>query len=135
MTHGVFILPFQVRYKTDCEELYGRILDNHNIVSSVKEISQTKTEETWKHLYPDEPYDLDPARAHSDNNPKQILKSEKCSNYDLVSAVKRQSPFFYQVGKKIQTFYLSKAQAEQLRDSVCENLQTLISLIILFDYI
>lgn len=119
MTHEVVILSFQIRYKTDCKELYGRILDNHNIVSSVKGISQMETEETWKHLYPNEPYDLDSARALSDNNPAQILKSEKYSNYDLVSAVKRQSPFFYQVSKRIQTFHLSKVRAEQLRNSVC----------------
>lgn len=107
MTHGVVILPFQIRYKTDCEQLYGRILDNHNIVSSVKGITQMETEETWKHLYPNEPYDLDSTRTLSDNDPAQILKSEKCSNYDLVSAVKRQSPFFYQVSKMTQTLHLS----------------------------
>lgn len=97
------LLSLQIRYKTDCEELYGRILDNHNVVSSVKVISQMETEEIWKHLYPNEPYDLDSARAVSDNNPAQILKSEKGSTYDLVSAVKRQSPFFYQVSKRIHT--------------------------------
>ncbi|MCD9645479.1 hypothetical protein HAX54_034440 [Datura stramonium] len=102
-----------VRYKTDCEQLYGRILDNHNIVSSVKGISKMETEETWKHFYPNEPYDLDSARALSDNNPAQILKSEKCSNYDLVSAVKRQSPFFYQVSRPHMTseIYLKGAVA------------------------
>ncbi|XP_015065966.1 glycine-rich domain-containing protein 1 [Solanum pennellii] len=102
-----------IRYKTDCEELYGRILDNHNVVSSVKGISQMETEETWKHLYPNEPYDLDSARAVSDNNPAQILKSEKCSTYDLVSAVKRQSPFFYQVSRPHMTseVYLEGAVA------------------------
>ncbi|OIT19738.1 PREDICTED: glycine-rich domain-containing protein 2-like isoform X1 [Nicotiana attenuata] len=87
-----------VRYKTDCEQLYGRLLDNHNIVSSLKGISERETEEIWKHLYPNEPYDLS-ARALSDNVPVQVLECEKCSNYDLVSAVKRQSPFFYQVSR------------------------------------
>lgn len=102
-----------IRYKTDCEQLYGRILDNHNIVSSVKGISQMETEKTWKHLYPNEPYDLDSARTLSDNNPAQILKSEKCSDYDLVSAVKRQSPFFYQVSRPHMTseVYLEGAVA------------------------
>ncbi|CAN4083108.1 unnamed protein product [Withania somnifera] len=98
-----------IRYKTDCEQLYGRILDNHNIVSSIKGISQMETEETWKHLYPNEPYDLDIARAFSDNNPK----CENGSDYDLVSAVKRQSPFFYQVSRPHMTseVYLEGAVA------------------------
>ncbi|XP_059293434.1 glycine-rich domain-containing protein 2-like [Lycium ferocissimum] len=102
-----------VRYKTDCEQLYGRILDNHNIVSSLKGISKMETEETWKNLYPNEPYDLDSARALSDKNPAQILESENCSNYDLVSAVKRQSPFFYQVSRPHMTneVYLEGAVA------------------------
>lgn len=97
------ILPFQVRYKTDCEQLYGRLLDNHNVVSSLKGISEMETEVIWKRLYPNEPYDLESERALSDNIPVQILESEKCSNYDLVSAVKRQSPFFYQVSKRMLT--------------------------------
>ncbi|CAN4079865.1 unnamed protein product [Withania somnifera] len=102
-----------IRYKTDCEQLYGRILDNHNIVSSVKGISQMETEETWKHLYPNEPYELDLVRALSDNNPAQILKCENCSDYDLVSAVKRQSPFFHQVSRPHMTgeVYLEGAVA------------------------
>ncbi|KAK4367906.1 hypothetical protein RND71_011698 [Anisodus tanguticus] len=102
-----------VRYKTDCEQLYGRILDNHNVVSSVKGMSKMETKETWKQLYPNEPYDLDSARALSDNNIAQILESEKCSNYDLVSAVKRQSPFFYQVSRPhmINEVYLEGAVA------------------------
>ncbi|KAJ8544844.1 hypothetical protein K7X08_017427 [Anisodus acutangulus] len=88
-----------VRYKTDCEKLYGRIVDNHDVVSSVNEKSKQDTEELWKHLYPNEPYDLDSARALSEDVYAKPVQAEKDSDYDLVSAVKRQSPFFYQVSR------------------------------------
>lgn len=92
-----FCLLFQVRYKADCEKLYGRILDNHDVVSSLNAKSKQESEELWKRLYPNETYDLDSARALSEDVHAQPLQAEKCSDYDLVSAVKRQSPFFYQV--------------------------------------
>ncbi|CAN4090556.1 unnamed protein product [Withania somnifera] len=88
-----------VRYKTDCEKLYGRILDNHDVVSSLNAKSKKVCEELWKHLYPNEPYDLDAARALSEDVHAKTLQAEKYSDYDLVSAVKRQSPFFYQVSR------------------------------------
>ncbi|XP_019173075.1 PREDICTED: glycine-rich domain-containing protein 2 isoform X2 [Ipomoea nil] len=87
-----------VRYKSDCEQLYGAILGNHNVVSSVKGASKEETEQVWKQLYPTEPYELDLARALSDE-PAKRFEHTKCSDYDLVSAVKRQSPFFYQVSR------------------------------------
>lgn len=90
----------QVRYKSDCEQLYGAILGNHNVVSSIKGASKGETELVWKQLYPTEPYDLDLARALSDE-PAKSFEYTKRSDYDLVSAVKRQSPFFYQVTTKI----------------------------------
>ncbi|KAK4360589.1 hypothetical protein RND71_019541 [Anisodus tanguticus] len=99
-----------VRYKTDCEKLYGRILDNYDVVSSVNAKSKQDTEELWKLLYPNEPYDLDSARALSEVHAKPV-QAEKCSDYDLVSAVKRQSPFFYQVSKRmLRLLFLSIAQ-------------------------
>ncbi|KAK4477409.1 hypothetical protein RD792_016630 [Penstemon davidsonii] len=86
-----------VRYKSDCEEFYGRILDNQNVVSSMKGTSRMATEEIWKTLYPDEPFELDSASALEDNIvPKAV---EKCTTYDLISAVQRQSPFLYQVSR------------------------------------
>ncbi|KAF3682726.1 putative transcription factor bHLH93-like [Capsicum annuum] len=88
-----------VRYKADCEKLYGRILDNHDVVSSLNAKSKQESEELWKRLYPNETYDLDSARALSEDVHAQPLQAEKCSDYDLVSAVKRQSPFFYQVSR------------------------------------
>ncbi|CAA7019781.1 unnamed protein product [Microthlaspi erraticum] len=88
-----------VRYKTDCEQLYGRVLDNASVVSSVNGNSKLKTEALWKTLYPEEPYDLDVSERSS--------ALENCTKYDLVSAVKRQSPFYYQVSRshvKNETF-------------------------------
>uniref|UniRef100_A0A2P2LCG4 Glycine-rich domain-containing protein 1 n=1 Tax=Rhizophora mucronata TaxID=61149 RepID=A0A2P2LCG4_RHIMU len=84
-----------VRYKSDCEELYGRVLDNVNVVSSIKGTCRRQTVELWNRFYPEEPYDFD-FRASSHDTSVEL---EKCTIYDLVSAVKRQSPFFYQVSK------------------------------------
>ncbi|XP_010432017.1 PREDICTED: glycine-rich domain-containing protein 2-like [Camelina sativa] len=86
-----------VRYKTDCEQFYGRVLDNSGVVSSVNGNSKSKTETLWKRLYPTEPYDLDLDKAISE--PEDVSSLEKCTNYDLVSAVKRQCPFYYQVSR------------------------------------
>lgn len=86
-----------MRYKTDCEDLFGRILDNSNVVSSVKGICGKQTQEIWNKLYPDEPYEFDLTRALSATTNEKLLANEKCTKYDLVSAVKRQSPFYYQV--------------------------------------
>lgn len=87
----------QVQYKTDCEELYGKILDNSNVVSSVQGSCNNKTEEIWNRLYQEEPYNLNLQNALSVDMSERISTLDKCTKYDLVSAVKRQSPFFYQV--------------------------------------
>ncbi|KAL2939085.1 Glycine-rich domain-containing protein 2 [Bienertia sinuspersici] len=87
-----------VRYKSDCEKLFGRILDNHNIVSSVQGTSRSKTEEVWKTMYPEEPYELDHNRDFPDVSQKNV-QSENFISYDLASAVKRQVSFFYQVSR------------------------------------
>lgn len=87
----------QVRYKTDCEELYGRVLDNFGVVSTVERICGRQTEEIWNNLYPDEPYNVDLVNLLPEDISKRISKLEKYTKYDLISAAKRQSPFFYQV--------------------------------------
>ncbi|KAB5524480.1 hypothetical protein DKX38_022229 [Salix brachista] len=87
-------INFQLRYKSDCVELYGKILDYSDVVSSVKGVCKKQTEEIWNRFYPDERYDFDLAFSEAVN--EKISTLEKCTNYDLVSAVKRQSPFFYQ---------------------------------------
>ncbi|MCD9558676.1 hypothetical protein HAX54_016208 [Datura stramonium] len=76
----------------------GRILDNHD-VASLNAKSKQVSEELWKQLYANEPYELDSARALSEDVHAKPIQAEKCSDYDLVSAVKRQSPFFYQVSR------------------------------------
>ncbi|XVE83016.1 hypothetical protein DITRI_Ditri16bG0052600 [Diplodiscus trichospermus] len=88
-----------VRYKSDCEELYGRILDNSHVVSSIEGTCKRQTEEIWNRLYPDEPYDFDLIKESSENASETFSELEKHSKYDLISAVKRQSPFFYQVSR------------------------------------
>ncbi|KAL2926198.1 Glycine-rich domain-containing protein 2 [Bienertia sinuspersici] len=87
-----------VRYKSDCEKLFGKILGNHNIISSVQGTSRSKTEEIWNTMYPEEPYELDHNRDFPDVSQKNV-QSEKFTSYDLTSAVKRQVSFFYQVSR------------------------------------
>ncbi|KAL2938938.1 Glycine-rich domain-containing protein 2 [Bienertia sinuspersici] len=87
-----------VRYKSDCEKLFGRILGNHNIVSSVQGTPRSKTEEIWSTMYPEEPYELDHNRDFPDVSQKNV-QSENFTSYDLASAVKRQVSFFYQVSR------------------------------------
>ncbi|XP_058186107.1 glycine-rich domain-containing protein 1-like isoform X2 [Rhododendron vialii] len=111
-----------VRYKSDCVELYGRILDNHNVVSSIQGSSKRETEQTWNELYPNEPYDFPKKKQRSckieseqtwnklyPNEPydfdlpsgffEKVSGDGKYTQYDLLSAVQRQVPFFYQVSR------------------------------------
>ncbi|KAG5528146.1 hypothetical protein RHGRI_028924 [Rhododendron griersonianum] len=111
-----------VRYKSDCVELYGRILDNHNVVSSIQGSSKRETEQTWNELYPNEPYDFPMKKQRSfkieseqtwnklyPNEPydfdlpsgffEKVSGDGKYTQYDLLSAVQRQVPFFYQVSR------------------------------------
>ncbi|CAN8288534.1 unnamed protein product [Cochlearia groenlandica] len=86
-----------VRYRSDCEQLYGKILDNYGTVSSTNESGSFKseTENLWKILYPMEPYNIDFDKAIW--KPKDISSLEKWVTYDLVAAVKRQSSFYSRV--------------------------------------
>ncbi|KVH92374.1 Protein of unknown function DUF1399, partial [Cynara cardunculus var. scolymus] len=86
-----------VRYKSDCEEFYGRILDNCNVVSSVQGISSRDTEEIWSKLYPNEPYDFDLARPSSSEFSETVYGTQSFSKYNFILAIERQSPFFYQL--------------------------------------
>ncbi|CAN6584281.1 unnamed protein product [Malus baccata var. baccata] len=88
-----------VRYVTDCANLYGRILVNHNIVSSVQGTCKKKTEEIWIKLYPEEPYELDMSSCLSHGSAKNYYATSESTKYNLVSAVRRQIPFFYQVSR------------------------------------
>ncbi|XAR51451.1 hypothetical protein NMG60_11006083 [Bertholletia excelsa] len=80
-----------VRYKYDCEEFYGRLLDCHNVVSSIHGTSKRETEQIWNELYPNEPYDFDLTGDFFEKIPPG---DGKYTRYDLLSAVQRQIPFF-----------------------------------------
>ncbi|GAB4848832.1 hypothetical protein Ancab_003626 [Ancistrocladus abbreviatus] len=88
-----------VQYKSDCEKLFGRVLDNCNAVSSVQGTSKKQTEEIWNTMYLEEPYDLDLTRAVLEDISQKNFQGQNFTKYDLVSAVARQSPFFYQVSR------------------------------------
>ncbi|XP_057784320.1 glycine-rich domain-containing protein 1-like [Salvia miltiorrhiza] len=87
-----------IRYKKDCEEFYGRIIDNKNVISSVEGTSKKQTEDVWKTLFPGEPFELD-LELQQENISGQGVVEEKFTKYDLVSAVQRQTPFFHQVSQ------------------------------------
>ena len=87
---------FQVQYIRDCKKVYGRILNNNNVESSTQTKSTLQSEKIWKELYPEEPFELVFTRTSDvamDVNPG----AAEDITYDLVSAVKRQSSFYYQV--------------------------------------
>lgn len=88
-----------VRYKSDCEEIYGKILDNYNVVSSIQETSRKETEETWNKLYPNQPYEFNISLASSSQFSETLYETQKFSKYDFILAVERQTPFFYQVSR------------------------------------
>lgn len=94
-----------MRYKSDCEEFYGRILDNCNVASSVEDISRNETEEIWNTMYPDEPYDIN--LTLSNKFSKNVDGSGNYTKYNLISAIKRQIPFFYQVTSKPKVYILT----------------------------
>lgn len=55
-----------------------------------------------------EPYDLDLNKAVSKPEDTSVLE-KRTTTYDLVSAVKRQCPFYYQVKKKnVMVAFLAK---------------------------
>ncbi|KAH7567611.1 hypothetical protein ACOSP7_010395 [Xanthoceras sorbifolium] len=88
-----------VRYKADCEEFYGKILGGQDVVSSVQGVSKNQTAEIWKVMYTNEPYELDMSTHFSDKVAKHASGTPETTKYDLHSAVKRQSSFFYQVSR------------------------------------
>lgn len=70
-------------------------------MSSLRGACKRQTEEIWNRLYPNEAYDFDFTKALSENASETLSGLEKHTEYDLVSAVKRQSPFFYQVSPRM----------------------------------
>ncbi|RRT69844.1 hypothetical protein B296_00011831 [Ensete ventricosum] len=93
-----------VQYKKDCEETFGRILNNHNVKSSLQGNSKHETTEKWSRLYPEEPFELDCSSTFSEEILDKYPGAASSISYDLVSAVKRQSSFCYQVAKPLLPF-------------------------------
>ncbi|KAJ0547139.1 putative Glycine-rich domain-containing protein [Helianthus annuus] len=88
-----------VRYMSDCKELFGIILDPCGVViSSVEGSCKKETEALWNAMYPEEPYVLDFDDCFP-NDTQNRLASSLSTKYDLVSAVERQSSFYYQVSR------------------------------------
>lgn len=86
-----------VQYIRDCKKVYGRILNNDNVESSTRTKSTVQSEKVWKELYPEEPFQLE-FTSSSDTAMDVNPEAADDITYDLVSAVKRQSSFYYQVG-------------------------------------
>ncbi|GFY96048.1 hypothetical protein Acr_11g0003540 [Actinidia rufa] len=87
-----------VQYKMDCLGLYGRILDNQHVVSSVCGTSKQQTENLWNKVYPNEPFEFSVC-GYVKTVAENKVEASKSTCYDLVSAVKRQSSFYYQVSR------------------------------------
>ncbi|KAL9241671.1 hypothetical protein vseg_015754 [Gypsophila vaccaria] len=98
-----------LRYKSDCEKIFGKILSNRNTMSTAEATSKSATEEIWNKMYHGEPYELDMNRPFSGFE----LKNQKFTGYDLVAAVKRQISFTYQISRPYVTddLYLQEAVA------------------------
>lgn len=93
-----------MQYKKDCERVFGRILTNRHVKSSVEGPCPREAAEIWRKSYPDEPFEIDYMTPLSSGDNEEPSSSElETINYDLVSAVKRQSSFYYQVAQIIVT--------------------------------
>ena len=87
---------FQTQYIKDCKRLYGRILGTNNDKSSIQAKSNDQAEKVWTELYPGEPFELE-YTSPSDDSVYVDDGTAGGISYDLISAVRRQSSFVYQV--------------------------------------
>jgi len=101
----VILHIFQVQYIRDCKKVYGRILNNDNVESSIGAKSKIQSEKVWKELYPEEPFELEYTGSPETTMDVNSGAIEGIS-YDLISAVKRQSSFYYQVFKQPLLHYM-----------------------------
>lgn len=83
----------------DCERVYGRILDNKNVESSVRAESKDLSRNIWTEFYPEEPFELDYSTISSQKCVDVNFGAAGAITYDLVAAVQRQTSFYYQVGR------------------------------------
>ncbi|KAL2903898.1 Glycine-rich domain-containing protein 2 [Bienertia sinuspersici] len=89
-----------IRYKTECENRYGRVLDNHNIILSTQGTSRSKTKEIWNTIFSKNPMNFTIIE-----NFQLSRKSDEgaiFTGYDLVSAVGRQDYSYYKRKKNIK---------------------------------
>ena len=101
----VMLHIFQVQYIRDCKKVYGRILNNDNVESSIRAKSKIQSEKVWKALYPEEPFELEYTGSPETTMDVNSGATEGIF-YDLISAVKRQSSFCYQVFKQPLLHYM-----------------------------
>jgi hypothetical protein len=101
----VILHIFQVQYIRDCKKIYGRILNNDNVESSIGTKSKIQSEKVWKELYHEEPFELEYTSSSETTMDVNPGATEGIS-YDLISAVKRQSSFYYQVFKQPLLHYM-----------------------------
>ncbi|VAH55351.1 unnamed protein product [Triticum turgidum subsp. durum] len=73
------------------------MLDSKNVRSSIHAKSKDQSEKVWTELYPGEPFELE-YTSPSDDSVYVDDGTAGGISYDLISAVKRQSTFVYQVG-------------------------------------
>ena len=60
----------------DCERVYGRILDNKNVESSVRAEPKELSRKIWTEFYPEEPFELDCS----------TISSQKCVDVNFGAA-------------------------------------------------
>ncbi|XP_074295152.1 glycine-rich domain-containing protein 1-like [Silene latifolia] len=101
-----------VRYKFDCEKLFGRLLTNHKVMSSIQATSNSTSVEIWNKLYPEEPYEFELERPFSGDTLQKNSQTEKFTSYDLIAAVKRQTGFTYQACRPHMSDELFLKEAE-----------------------
>ncbi|KAG6394310.1 hypothetical protein SASPL_144894 [Salvia splendens] len=84
-----------VRYKKDCEEFYGRILDNKNVISSVEGTSRKQTEDAWKILFPGEPFELDLELQQESISGQGVSQCHMNDTHYIIGAVARYKGFLH----------------------------------------
>ncbi|PKI40394.1 glycine-rich domain-containing protein 2-like [Punica granatum] len=90
-----------MQYKMDCEEIFGKNLDNLNVLSTTKAACTKQAESIWNDMYPTEPYYVQLNCHSSMSNVGTNVGAQRSTNYDLAAAVKRQRSFFHKVSKYI----------------------------------
>ncbi|PKA52337.1 Nodulation-signaling pathway 1 protein [Apostasia shenzhenica] len=90
-----------VQYHRDCMEFYGRTLDCKNVQSSLQASSENLTAGKWAKFYRDEPFELDYSSPSAESKCNPHTETSSTFTYDLASAVKRQSSFYYQVCRPV----------------------------------